>query len=402
MGRSSRRPWWLIDNDSVTEGVMSADAAMSRLALRFAAIVAASWAVPAVAGDPEDPARVRRAIAYLDDRQDQWSRFAKAERGEGADKTTCVSCHTGVGYALARPALRPFAATPGPAPAEGRMVAAATLRVEHWAELDSPRFELMYDHEERKKVESRGTEAVLNALVLARDDASRGRTEPGPATRSAFGHLWAAQAKEGPDAGSWDWLNFGLGPWETNGSRAFGAALAAIAVGAAPGGLDRGSDETASRGERSLRDYLRRRLPEESLYNRLWILEASANFEGLLSGDQKREVVDQLVAARREDGGWALATLGDFKRVDGTPQPRDSDGHATGLVVHALLRTGSTPDRPEVAGGLAWLRSHQQGDGSWPGRSVNKERDPATFVGKLMVDAATAIAALAIAEADSR
>jgi hypothetical protein len=47
------------------------------------------------------------------------------------------------------------------------MIAAVGLRVGHWAELDSPRFRLMYDSDDRKKVESRGTEAVINALVLA-------------------------------------------------------------------------------------------------------------------------------------------------------------------------------------------------------------------------------------------
>ncbi len=369
---------------------------MFRRARGIAAILllAGGWSASAVAGDPGDPDRVRRAIAYLDDRQGQWSRFAKADRGEGADKTTCVSCHTGVGYALARPALRSFGSSTGPSASEERMVATAGLRVEHWADLDSPRFELMYDHDDRKKVESRGTEAVLNAFLLARDDLSRGRVKPEPATRSAFRHLWATQATEGADAGSWDWLNFGLQPWEGKGSRAFGAALAAIAVGSSPGDLD----ETVSKGVRSLRDYLRRRFPEESLFNRLWILEASTTFEGVLSDDQKREVIDQLLAVRREDGGWSLATLGDFKRVDGSPQAKDSDGYATALAVHALLRAG----RPDVAEGLAWLRSHQQGDGSWPGRSVNKERDPSTFVGKLMTDAATAMAALAIVEAGSK
>jgi squalene-hopene/tetraprenyl-beta-curcumene cyclase len=260
----------------------------------------------------------------------------------------------------------------------------------------------MYDFDDRKKVESRGTEAVLNALILARDDADRGRTAPGAATRTALQHLWETQKAEGPAAGSWDWLNFGLEPWEGKGSPAFGATLAAIAVGSAPGYLGGKLDEGASKGVRSLRDYLARRFPEESLYNRLWMLEASAVFEGLLTADQSRQVVDQLIAARRDDGGWALADLGTFKRVDDTPQVRESDGHATGLALHALLRTGSPSTRPEVAKGLAWLRSHQRDDGSWPGRSVNKERDAATFVGKLMSDAATAYAALALIEAESR
>jgi len=362
---------------------MTADPAMIHRALRLATITAAAagWSAAAAAGDPEDPARVRRAISHLDARQDDWSRFAGARRGEGADTTTCVSCHTGVSYALARP---------------------VGLRVGHWAELDSPRFRLMYDADDRKKAQSRGTEAVLNALILARDDATGGRATPGAATRAALQHLWGAQATAGDDAGSWDWLDFGLEPWEAGGSRAFGAALAAIAVGSAPGYLGRGLDEGAAKGVRSLADYLRRRFPGESLYNRLWILEASTTFEGLLSGEQGREVVDQLLAARRDDGGWALATLGDFERVDGTPQARDSDGYATGLVLHALLRAGSPSVRPEVARGLGWLRSHQQGDGSWAGRSVNKGRDATTFVGKLMSDAATATAALALVEAGSR
>ena len=383
---------------------MSADDALIRRALQVAAITVAAtgWTATASAGDPEDPARIRRAVSYLDARQDEWSRFAKSQRGEGADKTACVSCHTGLSYALARPALGPFAASPGPAAAERRMIAAVGLRVEHRAELDSPRFELMYDRDERKKAESRGTEAVLDALILARDDASRGRATPGTVTTTALRHLWEAQQTEGDAAGSWDWLNFGLEPWEANGSRAFGAALAAIAVGSAPGYLDQGLDEGASRGVRSLRDYLRRRFPRESLYNRLWILEASTTLEGLLTADQKREVAEQLVAVRRDDGGWALAALGDFRRIDGTPQARDSDGYATGLVLHVLLRSGSASVRPEVSRGVGWLRSHQQADGSWPGRSMNKERDPSTFIGHLMSDAATAIAAQALIEAESR
>ena len=314
-----------------------------------------------------------------------------------------MSCHTGVSYALARPALRPFfAAGSGPASAEGRMVAAVGLRVEHWEELDSARFELMYDRDDRKKVESRGTEAVLNALILARDDAANGRPKPGPGTVAAFRHLWANQATEGADAGSWDWLNFGLEPWEANGSRPFGAALAAIAVGSAPGLLGEGPDDVASRGVRTLRDYLRRRFPDEGLFNRLWILEASTALEGLLSAEQRRQVVDQLLAARREDGGWSLADLGAFRRVDGSAQSRESDGYATGLAAHALLRSGPSPARPELSVGLDWLRSHQQADGSWPGRSVNKERDPSTFIGRLMTDAATAMAAQALIEARPR
>jgi hypothetical protein len=281
------------------------------------------------------------------------------------------------------------------------MLAAIRLRVEHWADLDTPRFGLMYDFDDRKKVESRGTEAVLNALILARADASSRRTAPSPAARVALEHLWATQTTEGPDAGSWEWLNFGLQPWEAPGSRAFGAALAAIAAGAAPGGLENPPDPPAARGLPLLRDYLRRRFPEETLYNRLWILEASTALDDLLTAAQKLEVVTQLLALQRDDGGWALAPLGGYRRVDGTDQSLESDGYATGLALHVLLGQGQPTHHPGLTRGLAWLRSHQQADGSWPGRSVNKQRDPATFAGKLMTDAATAISARALVAADS-
>jgi hypothetical protein len=276
------------------------------------------------------------------------------------------------------------------------------LRVEHWAELGSPRFPLMYDHDDPKKAESRGTEAVLNALILARDDAARGRTQPSAASRQAFRHLWEAQTPDGRNAGSWDWLNFGNEPWEADGSRVFGAALGANAVGSSPGYLDSRLNEGDARHAALLRDYLRRRFPEESTYNRLWILEAATTLDGLLSADQRTEVVDQLLAGQREDGGWALAALGGFQRLDKSTQARDSDGYATGLVLHVLLRAGLPATHPALTKGLDWLRSHQRPDGYWLGRSVNKERDPTTFVGKLMSDAATAFSAFALVEAESR
>lgn len=363
-----------------------------RRGLRVAASLAL-FAGVAGAGEAEAPAQVRRAIAYLDARQEAWAKFSSAARGTGEDRTVCLSCHTGISFALARPSIGPFAGEAAPSAAEERMVQHVARRVEHWGELDSPRFRLMYDFDARKKVESRGTEAVLDALILA-----RAGDRSASAARAALAHLWEAQAIEGEDAGSWDWLNFGLEPWEGKGSRAFGAALAALAVGSSPAPLD----ERGSRGVGLLRDYLRRRYPRESLHNRLWILEASATFPGLASAEQERETLGQLRAARRDDGGWSLATFGDFPRVDGSDQAGTSDGYATGLALRALIRSGSPASGPEVAPVVAWLRTHQREDGSWPGISVNKERDPATFTGKLMTDAATAFAASALVEAGSK
>ncbi len=380
---------------------MSADIPILPRGFRMLSItlLVLGWACEARADDAD---RIRRAIAYLDGRQEDWAAFAKAQRGEGTNRTTCVSCHTGISYAFARPALGRFMAIANPAAAEERMITQVSQRVAHWAELDEPRFRLMYDGSDRKKAEARGTEAVLNALILARNDATQGRSAPGDTTQTALKHLWTTQTTSGSDAGSWDWLNFGLNPWESDDSRPFGAALAAIAVSTAPGYMNHLPDEAAARGLGLLRDYLRQQFPEESLFNRLVILEASRSWKDLLPADQQKTVVDQLLAAQRPDGGWSLATFGDFERVDGTAQIHESDGYATGLAIHTLRCSGGTAARPEAAKGLDWLRTHQQAEGSWPGRSVNKERDPSTFVGKLMTDAATAFSALALVEAEAR
>jgi len=65
-------------------------------------------------------------------------------------------------------------------------------------------------------------------------------------------------------------------------------------------------------------------------------------------------------------------------------------------VLHVLQTAGVSKDDPKVAKGLNWLRENQSPTGEWRGNSVNKKRDPATHVGRLMMDAGTAYAVLAL------
>jgi squalene-hopene/tetraprenyl-beta-curcumene cyclase len=109
---------------------------------------------------------------------------------------------------------------------ETRIIEEATRRVESYGA-----HQLLYESSESKKTESRGTEAVLNALILASADAAQNRREPGGPTEQAFKRLWETQR---PD-GAWDWLDFGLEPFETTDGAYYGATLAALAVGTAPG-----------------------------------------------------------------------------------------------------------------------------------------------------------------------
>lgn len=346
----------------------------------------------------EDEARWdgKSAARYLDARAAEWSKFGGANRGKGADKVSCVSCHTMLSYALGRPAARHLEGENRPTAQEERMLEHVRHRVANWKELDTPRFQLSYDFNAKKKVESWGTESVLNALILSLNDRRLGLHAPSDSTRNALRNLWALQQADGTEAGSWDWLDFGLRPWEAGESRYYGAALAAIAVGSAPGYLNAKADSDVQAGVDRLRRYFRSHVEKQNLHNLIWTLWASTVVDGLLTGVERDRIVGQIFAKQQDSGGWNLASLGEFKRQDNTPEETGPDGYATGLALHALQLAGVPKEHPGLAKGLAWLRTHQQESGAWVGHSLNKRRDPATHAGKFMTDASTAFALLAL------
>ena len=168
----------------------------------------------------------KAAAAYLDRRADWWMGWQGAARDHG---TFCVSCHTALPYALSRPALRERLADEAPSDEERRLLDNVTKRVRLRKEA-GPYYG---DGDSDKAIESRGTEAVLNALILAGHDAQSGRLNED--TQAALDNMWALQQARGDQAGAWPWLQFDLSPWEARDSPYYGAALAALAVGTAPG-----------------------------------------------------------------------------------------------------------------------------------------------------------------------
>jgi squalene-hopene/tetraprenyl-beta-curcumene cyclase len=333
----------------------------------------------------------RAAAAYLDARQTWWSGWQTSARDH---QTACVSCHTALPFALARPALRAELHESDPSSAERRMIDDVIKRVHLWREVEP-----FYPDQTRglpKTSESRGTESVLNALVLATRDAHAG--QPSDDARAAFDNMWALQFRNGDLSGGWAWLNFHNEPWEANDSPYFGAALAAIAIGREPGGYA----ATAENQERlkRLREYLRKGMATQPLLNRAMLLWASGGIADLLSGDERQAVVDAVGAKQNADGGWSLSSLGQYKRGDNTPLDTVSDGYATGLVAYSLQRAGVGATDARVSHAIAWLVDHQdRATGMWTASSLNKQRDPKTDIGKFMSDAATAYAVLALTSA---
>ncbi len=153
----------------------------------------------------------KAAAAYLDQRAGWWMAWPKAARDH---ETFCVSCHTAVPYALSRPALRKALAEEAPSANERRLLENVTKRVRLWKEV-AP-FYSDADRGAYKTVESRGTESVLNALILASNDAQRGQLSND--TRMALENMWAEQQTTGNKKGAWSWLRFANEPWEADDS----------------------------------------------------------------------------------------------------------------------------------------------------------------------------------------
>jgi squalene-hopene/tetraprenyl-beta-curcumene cyclase len=332
----------------------------------------------------------KSAAEYLDQRIAWWMDWPGAARDH---QTFCVSCHTAVPYAVARPSLRTGTAAQTPSALERRLLDNVVRRVRMWKEVEP--FYPTKKEADPKTVESRGTESILNALILGRYAAAGGELTPD--TRKAFDNMWAEQIKSGDARGAWPWLQFHNSPWEGD-SQYYGAALAAIATGIAPG--DYRSTPEVRDGLKLLSEYLLREQASQIPYHRVMLLWASAKLPGLLSRAQQKAIADETLAKQQADGGFSLSFLvGGWKRRDNTPLETRSDGYATGLILFVLQQAGLPRTQPQIQRGMEWLASNQQTAGNWLAWSLNKQRDPASDAGHFMGDAATAYAVLALSNA---
>jgi len=382
--------------------VLTSRARALAITISIALAIAAFQPLTSRAADdhPRDAWNAQAAATYLDARMDMWfTNATKLRTGDG--RVACLSCHTPMPYALARPALRRLLHESMPTPQESRLVDETTHRVDTYASHQQTN-----EQNDDKKRESRGTEAVLNALVLAT------AVPHSPSWPNAIAELWSTQRADG----AWDWLNFSLEPFETTDSVYEGAAFAAFALGSSGDRLERPVDrEHLGR----LRGLLSGQFAAQSLYNRTWTLLASSRLSGVLTAPQRDGVIADLRRAQKADGGWSLSDLGPWRWSQTTPpfSPPDpintelagrSDGYATGLVVYALRRTGATPMDEPVRRGLDWLRSNQAaidvGDAhwrAWRAHSLNVDREHGGTRGEpwrrlFMSDVATAFAVLAL------
>jgi squalene-hopene/tetraprenyl-beta-curcumene cyclase len=333
----------------------------------------------------------KSAAAYLDRRQDWWMEWPRAQRDH---QTFCVSCHTAVPYALSRPALRKALREQAPSANEQRLLDNVTKRVRLWREV-AP-FYSDADRGVYKTVESRGTESVLNALILASRDAQSGQLSAD--ARAALDNMWAEQQTTGDKKGAWLWLRFSNEPWEADDSDFYGATLAAVAIATAPGNYR--ATPAIQKNIEMLRDFLNRESALQTPLNRIALLWAAAKLPGLVDPGRRKAIIAELLRKQQPDGGWCLSSLSsDWKRSDGTAQETKSDGYSTGLITFALQQAGIARDNAQLKKGITWLIANQdRSEGFWPAYSLNKNKEhhlsPETAL--FMNDAATSYAVLAL------
>jgi squalene-hopene/tetraprenyl-beta-curcumene cyclase len=305
--------------------------------------------------------------------------------------TFCVSCHTAVPYAMARPALRATLGEQAPSPPERQLLDSVSKRVRMWKVVEP-----FFPDAKRgvpKTMESRGTESILNAVILVGYDVPKGMLSPD--ARLALDNMWGEQLKRGEARGAWSWLQFHNSPWEGD-SQYYGAVLAALAVGSAPADYQAASE--IQDNMKLLREYLVQERESQILINRVTLLWVSTKVPGLLTPAQRKSIIDEALSKQQADGGFSLSSfVGGWKRHDGTPLETKSDGYATGAVAFILQQAGMKRDQPQLKRGLTWLALNQdKTEGRWLAYSLNKQEDLSSYTGHFMSDAASAFAVLAL------
>jgi hypothetical protein len=332
-------------------------------------------AVPGMCGD-WDP---QRAAQYLDSRQKDWIRWKPAAAPGGV----CVSCHTGMTYLLVRPALRRRLGETGTTSYETKLLDSLRVRVE----IKDPTALLPAFSKEPVASQALGVEAIFAALFLTLEHPG------GPDANRALERMWSLQIQDGKDKGAWSWFSLNLDPVETPDSRFYGAAVAAMAVAAAPEEY-RKRPEIRERID-AMTSYLQTERVGQPLHNRLMLLWSSTKLPGTLPESARDALMGEIWARQEADGGWTIESLGGWKERPTAPRSSGSNNYATGMVAVALEQAGIARADPRLRRALDWLKSRQdRTSGSWAADSMNKHFEAGSMQIDFMRDAATAFATL--------
>ena len=275
-----------------------------------------------------------KAASFLDDVAVRWT-----------DHNHCGSCHTNIAYLMVQPQQT------------GGIVNPSVVAVRSG----------LFKFAEATREGSSELKPFLLAPIagaLAVNDGISGSTVDNRVL-ALMDYLWKTQDKRG---GWYYSTNEPLVPFlERN--RYYTSLLVAVGAGYLSGRYE----ETPLRREglTRLTKFLKRNFPK-NLHERAVLMWASARTPGLLSSGQRRSIARALLRAQNEDGGWTLAALGTWPRLDGdlNDPHGPSDGYATGLAALALCEGGSARSDPRILRAMQWIDTHQRVSGRWFTRST--------------------------------
>ena len=185
----------------------------------------------------------RAAATYLDARMAWWLKWPTASRDHG---TSCVSCHTALPYALARPALRAELAERDLSDPERKLVENVVKRVWLWKDVDPFYPDQTTGLPKTRRVTRNGGDSKCAHPRAPR--CGERNTERRHSPGSPHKPVVLAVQDEGHRKAPWAWLNFHNEPWEANGSPYFGAALGRHRRGDRTGQLRVRAGQSRSRG----------------------------------------------------------------------------------------------------------------------------------------------------------
>jgi len=351
------------------------------MVIRFAAALALT-ALSALCADWSP----QLAAQYLDSRQKDWFAWPAAN----SSGVPCLSCHTGMTYLMARPALRHSLGESQRTTYETGLLNSLKSRID---KKDAK--ELYPKSKGTYADQATGVESVLAALLLATEnDGGKLSAE----AEKAFDRMWSLQIHDGKSKGAWDWYSLNLDPWETPDSVFYGAALAAIATGSVP--ADYRARPEVREHVAALIAFLQTEQAAQPLHNRLMLVWASTKLPGVLTDAKRAAIADEISRKQQPDGGWTMESLGTWAKHENAPPSVGSNSYATALAALTLERAGVARSNPALRKALDWLKSHQDRKlGYWTADSMNKKYEADSNQIRFMQDAATGFAALALLEA---
>ena len=274
----------------------------------------------------------------------------------------CISCHTNGSYMMIRPSLTAIAGPPE-----------LSMRLFFQEELVS----LEKENISELRNGIKPTQLAYLAAGLASWDLHV-TGDCSQETERALHLMFKAQSEDGSFGNDHCWP-----PLESSSYQA--ATVAAIAVGSAPGWLDRMRKDTKLGTSIEKLEHYIKNTPPPHAYAQVLLWWAEHYWPGLNKDHSNEKLKAFVHAFQQTDGGWALRAFsapekwGNGSRAEklrsepAFEYPK-SDGHMTGLVCMVLRLHGIPSSDPVLERGLAWLKNHQRISGRWWTRSLNTDR----------------------------